>query len=130
MSKKLFSNEEIFDLSNNKYVKAVSENVITYTDEFKTLFIVEYGNNKTPFNIFEDAGFDAAVIGNDRIWSASKRWRRSYKDSGVLGLRDSRKFNSGRPLSRELTHEDIIEKKDAEIAYWKAEAELLKKIEQ
>lgn len=40
---------------------------------------------------------------------------------------DSIKLNSGRPLKRELTVEEIIAKKDAEIAYWKAEAELLKK---
>ena len=64
-----------------------------------------------------------------RIWCASKRWRNAYKESGELGLRDTRKFSSGRPLKRELTIEEIIAKKDAEIAYWKAEAELLKKIE-
>lgn len=46
-----------------------------------------------------------------------------------LGLIDTRKFNSGRPLKRELTIEETIQRKDAEIAYWKAEAELLKKLE-
>ena len=46
-----------------------------------------------------------------------------------MRLRDTRKFGSGRPLKRELTLEEIITKKDAEIEYWKAEAELLKKIE-
>ena len=129
MSKKLFSNDEILNLSNNKYVKTVSEKGITYTDEFKTLFIAEHINGKIPVKIFEDAGFDIDMIGNNRIWSASKRWRRSYSESGDLGLRDTRKFSSGRPLKRELSHEEIIAKKDAEISYWKAEAELLKKIE-
>jgi transposase InsO family protein len=129
MSKRLFSKDEILNLSKNAYVKAVSEKAITYTDEFKTLFIAEYSIGKTPFMIFEDAGFDVDVIGNERMWNASKRWRRSYKDSGELGLRDTRKFSSGRPLNRELTQEELIAKKDAEIAYWKAEAELLKKIE-
>lgn len=129
MSKKTFSDDEIFELSNNKYVKTVSAKSITYTDEFKTLFIAEHSTGKMPFIIFEDAGFNTDVIGNDRIWCASSRWRKSYKRSGDLGLRDTRKFCSGRPLNRELTNEEIIEKKDAEIAYWKAEAELLKKIE-
>ena len=32
-----------------------------------------------------------------------------------MGLRDTRKFSSGRPLKRELTLEEIITKKDAEI---------------
>ena len=129
MSNKLFSDEEIDVLSKNKYVKSVSKRGITYTDDFKTLFIAEYNKGYLPIQIFIDAGFDVNILGNHRIYSASKRWRKSYRESGELGLRDTRKFNSGRPLSRELSVEEIIAKKDAEIAYWKAEAELLKKIE-
>lgn len=129
MSNKLFSDEEIDVLSKNKYVKSVSKRGITYTDDFKTLFIAEYNKGYLPTQIFIDAGFDVNILGNHRIYSASKRWRKSYRESGELGLRDTRKFNSGRPLSRELSVEEIIAKKDAEIAYWKAEAELLKKIE-
>ncbi|WP_412030656.1 IS3 family transposase [Anaerosalibacter bizertensis] len=127
MSNKLFSDEEIDVLSKNKYVKSVSKRGITYTDDFKTLFIAEYNKGYLPTQIFIDAGFDVNILGNHRIYSASKRWRKSYRESGELGLRDTRKFNSGRPLSRELSVEEIIAKKDAEIAYWKAEAELLKK---
>src|SRR5699024_5610008 len=60
---------------------------------------------------------------------ASRRWRMAYKDKGVLGLEDTRTLNSGRTLNRELTIEDIIAKKDAEIEYLKAELELIKKLE-
>lgn len=42
MSKKSFTNEEILSLSKNRYIKRVSENGITYTDEFKSLFIAEH----------------------------------------------------------------------------------------
>jgi transposase InsO family protein len=129
MSKKLFTNEEIELLSKNKYVKNVTNKAITYTDEFKILFIAEHSKGKLPIHIFQNAGFDTDVIGNNRIWCASKRWRNIYNESGELGLRDSRKLNSGRPLKHELTVNEIIAKKDAEISYWKAEAELLKKIE-
>ena len=41
MSKKIFTKEEIEILSKNKFVKKVSEKGITYTDEFKRLFISE-----------------------------------------------------------------------------------------
>ena len=129
MSKKLFTDNEIKLLSENKYIKNVTNKAITYTEEFKILFIIERSKGKLPIHIFQDAGFDIELIGNNRIWCASKRWRNSYKESGELGLRDSRKLNSGRPLKRELTVDEIIAKKDAEIAYWKAEAELLKKLE-
>ena len=77
----------------------------------------------------KDAGFDVNIIGIKRIDSASLRWWKAYNDKGILGLEDTRTLNSGRTLNRELTIEEIIAKKDAEIAYLKAELELIKKLE-
>lgn len=129
MSKKIFSYEEVKKLSINKYVKSVSEKGITYTNEFKLHFIAEYEIGKTPRQIFEDAGFDIDAVGIQRIQCASRRWRKSYKDKGVFGLEDTRTLNSGRTLNRELTLEESLAKKDAEIEYLKAELEFLKKLE-
>lgn len=61
MSKKIFSNKEIKELSINKYVKNITEKGITYTNEFKLLFIAEYEMGKTSRQIFEDSGFDVDV---------------------------------------------------------------------
>ncbi len=129
MSKKIFSEQEILELSKNKYVRNVSSKGITYTNEFKIQFIAEYENGKTSRKIFEDAGFDINIIGIKRIDSSSLRWRTSYKNKGISGLDDTRTLNSGRTLNRELTLEEIIAKKDAEIEYLKAELELIKKLE-
>ena len=52
MSNKLFSDEEIDVLSKNKYVKSVSKRGITYTDDFKTLFIAEYHKGYLPTQIY------------------------------------------------------------------------------
>ena len=120
---------KILELSKNKYVKNVTAKGITYTNEFKLQFIAEYENGKTSRAIFEDAGFDVNIIGIKRIDSASLRWRKAYNDKGILGLEDTRTLNSGRTLNRELTIEEIIAKKDAEIEYLKAELELIKKLE-
>ena len=73
MSKKLFSNKDIEILSKNKYVKKVSEKGITYTDEFKRLFISENENGKFPRDIFTECGFDVDVIGLKRIQSSGSR---------------------------------------------------------
>ena len=127
MSKKLFNEIEIEKLKNNIYVKEVSERGITYTDEFKIKFIAEHRNGKMPRKIFEEAGFEIETLGDDRVKSASKRWSRAYKQSGELGLGDTRKTNSGRTLTQELTLERQLARKEAEIAYLKAEVELLKK---
>ena len=129
MSKKIFSSTEIKKLSTNKYVKNITEKGITYTNEFKIHFIAEYEIGKTPRKIFEDAGFDIDIVGIERVKSSSRRWRKSYNDKGVMGLDDTRTLNSGRTINRELTLEQILAKKDAEIQYLKAELELVKKLE-
>ncbi|MUK87731.1 IS3 family transposase, partial [Ornithinibacillus sp. L9] len=56
MSKRLFTEKEIKTLSKNLYVKSVSEKGITYTDEFKRIFITENEQGKFPRQIFGDHG--------------------------------------------------------------------------
>jgi len=129
MSKRIFNETQIRDLKLNKYVKKVSEKSIMYTDEFKIHFISEYEKGIPISLIFEEAGFDIDALGNKRIKSASKRWRKTYKNKGVNGLQDTRRCNKGRPRSSELSPDEIISRQKAEIEYLKAEVELLKKLE-
>lgn len=128
MSKKIFTEDEIKLLTSNKYVKSVSSKGITYTDEFKHIFIAEKEKGKFARDIFEKHGFDAEVLGTDRIRSASKRWQMTYKKNGIIGLRDTRTENSGRPRERELSLEEKTARLEAQINLLKAENELLKKI--
>lgn len=104
----------------------VSEKVITYTNEFKIHFIAEYNNGKTSRAIFEEAGFDVDIIGIRRVDCAGARWRKAYKDKGVLGLDDTRRNNSVCPRQRKFIKDEIIAKQNAEIEYLIAEVELLK----
>ncbi len=83
MSKKLFTDQEQKLLKKHTYVKAVSE------------------KGKCSREIFEDAGFDIDLVGIHRAKSALKRRRAAYKEKGVSGLEDTRKYHSGRPLERE-----------------------------
>jgi transposase len=127
MSKKHFTEKEIKNISTNPYVKSVSTKGITYTDEFKRIFIAE--NGKLPRQIFEENGFDVEVLGKDRVKKAAHRWRTAYKKSGVLGLRDLRVNHSGRSLKRDLTLEEKFSRLEAQNQLLKAENELLKKLE-
>lgn len=129
MSKKIFTEKEIQELSNNPYVKSVSAKGIIYTDEFKRIFIVENEKGKLPRQIFQENGFDIDIIGIDRIQSSGKRWRAAFRENGVLGLRDTRKGNSGRPQDKELSLEEKYARLEAENNLLKAENELLKKID-
>ena len=90
MSKKLFTEKEIKMLStNNPYVRSVSPKGITYTDEFKEVFIVENEKGKLPREIFEECGFDIDVFGLKRVQSLGKRWRAACRENGECGLKDS-----------------------------------------
>jgi transposase len=129
MSKKTFTEKEIKKLSANPNVKSVSLKGITYTDEFKRLFIIENGKGKLPRQIFEENEFDIEIIGLKRIQSSGKRWRAAYRDNGVVGLRDTRKENSGRPSDKELSLEEKYARLEAANNLLKAEKELLKKID-
>ena len=95
MSKILFTKEDIRKLEINKNVLKVSKYSITYSYEFKILFIDEYIVGKLPRQIFEENGFDINIIGYQRIKESSHRWRASYKKDGILGLEDTRKTVSG-----------------------------------
>lgn len=129
MSKKLFTNEEIEILSKNKYIKNITSKGITYTEEFKRIFITENSNGKLPRIIFEQCGFDINILGMQRVKSAAKRWRKSYKDNGVLGLKDTRNSNSGRPRTKDLSLEEKYARLEVKLNLLKAENELLKKLD-
>lgn len=58
-----FTKEQIELLSSNKYVVNVSEKAITYSEEFKLIFLSEMNNGLTPKLIFEKYGFSYNVLG-------------------------------------------------------------------
>lgn len=129
MSNSIFNEKEIQILSQNKYVKKVSSKAITYTDEFKRIFIAENERGKAPTQIFSDHGLTVDILGISRIKSSGKRWRASYRKEGVSGLQDTRSTNSGRPRTKDLSIEEKYERLTAQNRLLKAENELLKKID-
>jgi putative transposase len=129
VSKKRFNEEEREYLSKNRYVIRISEKAVTYADEFKQLFIDQYMTGKTPREIFEDNGFDVNVLGMKRVEQCANRWKKAYEQDGLVGLSDSRKEASGRPLRRELSQDEMIAKQEARIRLLESQLELLKKLD-
>lgn len=129
MSKKDFNEKELKILSQNKYVNSVTSKKITYTNEFKLLLIAAHDNGKTTKQIFEECGFDVETLGMIRIKAAGKRWRRTFKEEGVLGLDDGRKLVNKKTVNKSLTLKEQNSRLEAQVKLLKAENELLKKIE-
>lgn len=129
MSKILLTEEDIEKLKKNKNVARASEKSITYTFEFKRLFIDEYIAGKLPRYIFTENGFDVDMIGIKRVEQSAERWKKAYDKGGIIALDDTRKTSSGRSINRELTKEEIIDRQEAKIKLLEAQVELLKKLD-
>ncbi len=123
MGKYYFTPEQVEQLRQNKYVKKVSEKSITYTEEFKEVFLLEYNTGKLPSQILIEMGFDYKVLGKSRVDNIVQSTKK--QSLRPEGFKDTRIGNSGRPATRNLSQEEIIAKQKAEIELLKAKVEFL-----
>ncbi|UII58662.1 IS3 family transposase (plasmid) [Cytobacillus spongiae] len=129
MSNRIFTEMEMKQLENNPNVLRVSARTISYQPSFKQIAIEEYQKGKFPSQIFEEHGFDVAVIGKDQPKRSLRRWRKTFEMYGKAGLEGERrgKGSQGRPSKRELSTEEKLKKAEARINYLEAENGILKK---
>lgn len=125
MGKNHFTEEQVYELRNNPYIEKVSSKTITYTKEFKERFESEYSEGKLPSQILADMGIDHKVLGNRRKNSLVQRIK--MYELRPEGCEDTRKNNSGRPSTKELSDTEKIKRLDQRIEYLKQENEFLKK---
>lgn len=123
MGKNYFTPEQVDQLKKNKYVKHVSEKAITYTEEFKEVFLLEYNSGKLPSQILTEMGFDCKLLGRKRIDSIVQRTKN--QSLRPEGFKDTRSTESGRPLERELSPEEQLERLKQENEILKAKVEFL-----
>lgn len=122
-----FTDEQVETLKLNPNVKNVTHKGITYQDHFKAEFVKAYERGKSPKQIFIQAGFDIKVLGEKRIDCATSRWRK--QSQRIEGFKDTRKGGSGRPRTRDLSKDEIIERQKAQIEYLKQERDFLLELE-
>lgn len=70
---------------------------------------------------------------SDKAITYSEEFKNRFieeNSKGVLGLKDSRTSNSGRPLLRELTAQEEIERLKSKISLLEIENEFLKKLDE
>lgn len=118
--------DNIAILKENIYVKSVSSKSISFTKEFKELFVNEYAKGKSVKEIFKENGIDPKVLGDTRIYSFLDRCRNQSKRFD--GFHDRRHDNSGRPKEKELTDEEVIAKLRFQNKVLKQENDFLKRI--
>ena len=103
--------EEIRTLRENPYVVDVNERGVSYSKDFKFLFIKEYMQGKKPSAICRDAGFDVKALGSKRIERACARWKESY-EAGTLGVRSAKLEKYGSAEARRIENDAIDDEID------------------
>lgn len=126
MSNIHFSEEEVTLLKNNPYTQNVSCKAITYTEEFRELFAERILNGELPSVVLRDLGFDPKILGKRRVDGLAHRVKQFSKRTE--GFKDTRKDNSGRQSTKELTPEEEIAKLKHKNLVLEQQNEFLKKM--
>ena len=104
MGTNYFTDEQLRLLEENPYVVKASKKSITYSEEFKELYWIDYQNEMQPIEIFKKYGFDPYALGarrRDNFTDCLKK-QAARED----GFKDTRSKNSGRPSTKELSLEE------------------------
>ncbi len=130
-----FTEQEKEILSANPYVKNVTDQVIHYTEEFRTYFLQQYYSaRKKPRKIFIDAGFDPELIGPKRIERTAARYIKGQEDGSVRRREEKRIYRQKLYAAKEI-YKNLekarrrIERQNREIRLLDAEIDLLKRAE-
>ena len=131
MSNRRWTEVQIKELLANKNVENCSDRSITYNKEFKVWAVNKYyEDGYSPRMIFEEAGFDISIVGEDTPGFSLQRWRKEYQTKGIDSLKLERRGqgNRGRRKIKELNDTDRIKRLEIENAYLKAENDFLVKL--
>lgn len=130
MQKRVFSSEAQARIKQNSNVLKVSETTITYCPDFKVRAVrASLFEEKTPIQIFEDAGFDLDLIGRKIPKRCLGRWREIFTQRGEEALRNDQRGKHVADLSSEgeVTVEEKLRRAEARVRYLEEENKLLKK---
>ena len=122
MSRKSYSPEEIALISSCPYVKSVTPKAVRYTAEFMEIFRSETLAGRNGFDVFRDYGLSVDAIGRESVLQTIRNWR--FKVSHGVELSDQ----TGRPMTRDLTQEEIIARQQAKIEMLQQENDFLRQI--
>ena len=79
--------------------------------------MIEYNSGKLPSQILFEMGFDYKALGQSRIDDIAKRIK--FQSIRPEGFKDTRITESGRPRTRDLTQDELIERQKQEFEFLK-----------
>jgi len=127
--RKIFSSEEIAQLSRNPCVFSCTERSIIYTYEFKKRALELHAGGVSSKEIWRRAEFDIGRWKKDCCRDTIKGWKRIVKKKGLEGLSKLRGSEAtGRPKTKGVTNADKIKRLELQVKYLQAENDFLAKL--
>ena len=126
MGTNYFTDEQLRLLEENPYVVKASKKSITYSEEFKELYWIDYQNGMQPIEIFKKYGFDPYALGSRRRHNFTNRLKKQAARED--GFKDTRSKNSGRPSTKELSLEVQLERLKHKNEVLQQENDFLKRV--
>ena len=121
-----FTDEQLRLLEENPYVVKASKKSITYSEEFKELYWIDYQNGMQPIEIFKKYGFDPYALGSRRRDNFTNRLKKQAARED--GFKDTRSKNRGRPSTKELSLEVQLERLKHKNEVLQQENDFLKRV--
>jgi hypothetical protein len=128
MSKKRFTEEQVYALKENPNVERVSNLSISFTEDFKRKAYGELLTGKPMWQIFQENGIDTATLGPVRVL----KFQQFINDCAKRGdgFKNRNRWHTEKFESCESIEKKHVESLENEVAYLRQVVEFLKKIQQ
>lgn len=128
MAQKLFTDDEVEILKNNKYTYSVTNRSIKFTVEFKQSFYDKMQTEFHPPKIIEELGYDIHILGVKRSYGIALHIKEEYRVNG--------EFHEGRMTStieqrlakNEISPSKALIQMNTRVNYLEQQIEYFKKI--
>jgi len=127
---KKFTPEQMDILAANPFTYSLTVHRISFTLEFKNLFLVRYESGERATEIFRSLGYDTAMVGGNRIHGFVRRLLDQIEAGEVL-TEEPPKVKLEKPANVDyniMPAQQSVSAMQREIAYLRQQLDFLKKI--
>jgi hypothetical protein len=128
MSKKRFTEEQVFALRENSNVERASNLSVSFTEDFKRKAYGELLTGKPMWQIFQEHGIDTAALGPVRVLKFEQFVKECAKRGD--GFKKRNRWHAERIESGDMIAAKRVKSLENENAYLRQVVEFLKKIQQ
>ena len=125
-----FTDDQIKQLSENKFTSKVDYHHIWFTLEFQNIFLARYEKGESSVEIFTSMGYDVSVLGDNRVYGFPRRLKKRLESGrGLTEVHGNAKVEEPEKVDyNTLPAQQSVASMQRELRYLRQQVEFLKKI--